>query len=491
MSEKISISITEENIKYPKAPFNPPNNYLEFKDSINFNIDAKNKVYDGVRNTLILLGLDKDYINTPKWNPFKELVKPGEKVFIKPNMIAESHRLRKNEWDYVITHGSVIRPIVDYLFLAMEGKGEVIIGDAPQTDSNFYTIVQLMGLNEIRDVYKNFKDFHISIINLQDEHWLVKDDVITGLVRLCGDPLGGVLFDLKENSFLKELDDKNLTYYGASYDINETNKAHSDGHHKYWIAKSPLVADVFINIPKLKTHKKCGITLNLKSLVGINANKNFLPHYIFGTPESGGDQFERYNLKTKIENLIVVPIKKMMSKRNPLATFLARKFKKLGYKVLGDTEEVVRSGNWYGNDTVWRMSLDLNKILMYGNPDGTLRQSYSERKRFFSIVDGIVGMEGNGPVAGDKKECGVIIAGFNPVSVDAAGSKIMGFSPLKLSLINRCFDKQTLPFVDFKLDEIECLSNDPKYNKKLVDIKYEDSLKFRPHFGWVNHIEDF
>ncbi len=40
------------------------------------------------------------------------------------------------------------------------------------------------------------------------------------------------------------------------------------------MSKSPLVADVFINLPKLKTHKKCGLTVNLKSLVGINANKN-------------------------------------------------------------------------------------------------------------------------------------------------------------------------------------------------------------------------
>ncbi|MCX8009755.1 MAG: hypothetical protein N3A61_01250 [Ignavibacteria bacterium] len=67
----------------------------------------------------------------------------------------------------------------------------------------------------------------------------------------------------------------------------------------------------------------------------------------------------------------------------------------------------------------------------------------------------------------------------------------MGFSPKKLKLINRCFDEQTFPFVDFSLDEIECVSNEPKFNKKLVYIKYEDSLKFKPHFGWVNHIEDF
>ncbi|MCS7052867.1 MAG: DUF362 domain-containing protein, partial [Ignavibacterium sp.] len=435
--------------------------------------------------------LDKENIGTQYWNPFKNLVKPGERVFIKPNMIAERHRYRSNEWDYVITHGSVIRPIIDYLFLAMEGKGEVIIGDAPQTDSNFYKVAQLMGLFEIREVYKSFKDFHISIINLQDEHWIVKDDIITDYVRLSGDPLGGVLFDLGNKSFFSELDNKNVTFYGASYDLDETNRAHSKGHHKYWIAKSPIVADVFINIPKLKTHKKCGITINLKSLVGINANKNFLPHYIFGGPEEGGDQFDKYNIKSKIENKIVVPIKNQMSKKNPIAIFLSRKLKKFGYKVLGDTEEVIRSGNWYGNDTVWRMSLDLNKILMYGNSDGTFRSKYEERKRFFSIVDGIVAMEGNGPVAGERKECGVLIAGFDPVAVDAVGAKIMGFNPNKLKIISKCFDDQELKLTNLSLEDIVCVSNDERFNKRLVDIKYQDSFKFRPHFGWINHIEDF
>lgn len=475
--------------QYP--PFNPQKNYIEFNGKFRYDIDESNFVYDAVRETLIMMRLDEENINTSQWNPLRKLVKPGERVFIKPNMIAEHHRLRKNEWDYVITHGSIIRPIIDYLFLAMEGKGEIIIGDAPQTDSNFYKIVELMGLNQIRDVYKSFKDFHISIINLQDEHWIVQNDVITGGIKLSGDPLGGVLFDLEEDSFFCELDSRNLTFYGASYNISETNEAHKNGHHKYWVAKSPIVADVFINIPKLKTHKKSGITLNLKNLVGINANKNFLPHYIFGSPENGGDQFEKYDLKAKMENLIVVPIKNFMTKKNPLAIFLARKLKKVGYKVFGDTEETVRSGNWYGNNTVWRMALDLNKILIYGNSDGTFHRNFSERKRFFSIVDGIIGMEGNGPVAGDRKVCGIIIAGFNPVAVDGAGAKIMGFNPLKIKMISKSFEKQSLPLVDFQIEDIACISNDDKFNKKLVDIKYEDSFKFRPHFGWINHIEDF
>jgi uncharacterized protein (DUF362 family) len=44
-----------------------------------------------------------------------------------------------------------------------------------------------------------------------------------------------------------------------------------------------------------------------------------------------------------------------------------------------------------------------------------------------NIVDGLVCMEGNGPVVGNPKELGVIVAGTNPVSVDSFCSTLMGF----------------------------------------------------------------
>jgi uncharacterized protein (DUF362 family) len=48
------------------------------------------------------------------------------------------------------------------------------------------------------------------------------------------------------------------------------------------------------------------------------------------------------------------------------------------------------------------------------------------------IVDGNTCMEGNGPVIGTPKQLGIIVAGSNPVSVDALCSRIMGFDPSKI-----------------------------------------------------------
>ena len=53
----------------------------------------------------------------------------------------------------------------------------------------------------------------------------------------------------------------------------------------------------------------------------------------------------------------------------------------------------------------------------------------------FSIVDGIVGMEGNGPLQGVPKACGVLVLGEDPVAVDATCSRIMGLVPDRIDYL--------------------------------------------------------
>ena len=47
-----------------------------------------------------------------------------------------------------------------------------------------------------------------------------------------------------------------------------------------------------------------------------------------------------------------------------------------------------------------------------------------------AIVDGIVGMEGDGPIMGTAKTAGVLVVGTNPVAVDATAARVMGLDPL-------------------------------------------------------------
>lgn len=53
----------------------------------------------------------------------------------------------------------------------------------------------------------------------------------------------------------------------------------------------------------------------------------------------------------------------------------------------------------------------------------------------FAIVDGIVGMEGDGPIMGTPKEAGVLVMGRNLTAVDATCARIMGIDPYRVKYL--------------------------------------------------------
>ena len=53
----------------------------------------------------------------------------------------------------------------------------------------------------------------------------------------------------------------------------------------------------------------------------------------------------------------------------------------------------------------------------------------------FAIVDGIVGMDGNGPIQGRPKPAGVIVSGHDPVAVDATCCRIMQIEPSRIEYL--------------------------------------------------------
>jgi uncharacterized protein (DUF362 family) len=55
--------------------------------------------------------------------------------------------------------------------------------------------------------------------------------------------------------------------------------------------------------------------------------------------------------------------------------------------------------------------------------------------RQFALVDGVVGMEGNGPIQGTAKHAGVLVAGRDTAAVDATCCRIMAIEPAKLAYL--------------------------------------------------------
>jgi uncharacterized protein (DUF362 family) len=401
-----------------------------------------------------------------------ELASPGQHVLLKPNMIRQSHSGRPHEWTQILTHGQVLSAVTRAVASAMRGEGRITIADAPQTDSDFDAIAGRMEIPALLDrVAREFPRIRLSIVDLRREIWKTVDGVVTTRKKLSDAPGGYVCVDLGGASALLE---KTGPFYGADYDSGFTARHHSEGKHEYLLARIALDADLFVNLPKLKTHKKVGITLSLKNLVGINGDKNYLPHFSMGTPRSGGDELPDDGFSAGLQARGIHAFKRVLSAAPSVGVLLGPAAKRIGTAVFGATEDVVRSGNWHGNDTAWRMVHDLNKILFHYDGDGQRR---SRPLRYLSIADGIIAGEGNGPMEADALPCGVLLAGTNPVAVDWVGAALMGFDWKKIPMIREAFAPSELPLTEFGPESIEIL---PELGA---------AFRFRPHFGWAGHIE--
>lgn len=56
----------------------------------------------------------------------------------------------------------------------------------------------------------------------------------------------------------------------------------------------------------------------------------------------------------------------------------------------------------------------------------------------FSVIDGTVGLEGNGPIDGDPRKMDIGLGGLDPVAVDAVASYLIGFDPMEIGYIYLC-----------------------------------------------------
>lgn len=469
-------------------PYSPSAVYAEYPFNPEILAGDVNDAYEGVRDVLRLLKFDEEHLGQKDWNPLGGIISPGDTVVLKPNFVRDFRETHPGHEDCLLTHGSVIRAVLDYVFIALKGEGRIIVADAPQNDADFEGICRIVGLDEIKDFYHREANFEIEIYDLRPEKAHKVNGVICGHDKLPGDPAGYVKVDLGRHSTFAEVEHLCHLLYGSEYDTSEICKHHTDGRHEYLISKTILDADCVINLPKLKTHKKTGITVCMKNLVGINGNKNWLPHHRLGTPSQGGDQFADDGVRHRIERNVMGSFRKFFPLLGPARKFIAKPLKAVGQKIFGDTNtDTIRSGNWYGNDTTWRMVHDLNRILIYADRNGNLQDRPA--RNIFNIVDGIVGGEGNGPLDPMPKQAGMVLAGENSVAVDLACSRLMGFDYKRLPVLCRALDNNhSLPLTAFRYGDVICRSNAQQYDGPLSEFDGE-GFGFEPHFGWKGHVE--
>jgi ferredoxin len=59
-----------------------------------------------------------------------------------------------------------------------------------------------------------------------------------------------------------------------------------------------------------------------------------------------------------------------------------------------------------------------------------------------TIMDAIIGMEGNGPNAGDPRKVGLIIASYDGVALDTVASTIIGYDPMAVPIIKYAYERE-------------------------------------------------
>jgi uncharacterized protein (DUF362 family) len=143
--------------------------------------------------------------------------------------------------------------------------------------------------------------------------------------------------------------------------VKVTNLGRLTGLDHLYMSSTVVGADVFVSLPKLKTHHWAGATLSLKNLFGT------MPGCCYGWPK---------------------------------------------------------------NELHWR-----------GIPQSIVDIALSHTPHL-AIIDGIVGMEGDGPLNGTARPVGAVVMGADLVAVDATGCRLMGITPERLPTLVLAVEKR-------------------------------------------------
>ena len=468
---KGTVAIATTKGTYPaEFPFDPHERYPEYHgEGIS---SEQNGVFAAVRECFHELGLDDGKFGAPDWNPLGEIIKPGDRVFIKPNLVTHEFRKscnREGDLFSVITHPAVVRAVADYVAIALQGKGEIVIGDNPSIDANFAILLEKTQLDRFEELYRK-RGVQCRVLDLRP---LITDDLRyygfrSKVKKQSGDPEGESIINLGRHSAFKGMNP--LFFRGVFTKRWETIRHHFMDKHEYSISNTVLNSDVYISVPKLKAHHKVGATLNIKGLVGINYNKNYLVHWRIGFPITGGDEFPA---PRKASDYVVLMLRHMLIDLLPESIFLRLRrmtngtFLNVIFQDIKGLSYHHHRGAWHGNDTTWRMAADLYNVFIKDLASWRAKNGKAPL-RTFSIVDGVIAGEGDGPFCPTAKDAQVVIAGEDLLQVDCVSARMMDYHIqyiryLTWLLQKNSFDLSTLEVRSSALDTAGFFSENRRY----------------------------
>ncbi|BCS54869.1 DUF362 domain-containing protein [Geobacter sp. SVR] len=406
--------------------------------------------------------------------PFSSIIQPGMTVLLKPNWVLHRNYSGQGN-DCLVTHPNLIEAVLREVLKAKPGR--VIIGDSPIQECDFDALVP----HEWRRKMRHLATCPVDIIDFR-RTVLRKGGFGEGQEREVRGEERYILFDLGKESLLEPVSTPDSRFRITCYDPDLMARRHLPGKHQYLLAKEPFESDVIINLPKLKSHKKAGMTAALKNMVGINGNKEFLPHHRTGGSADGGDCYPGKSLLKRMAERCYDEANRTIGSPQ-----CERWLKKSGHLLrlqhfMGNPEI---EGGWHGNDTVWRMTLDLNRLLLYGRADGTI--SDTPLRKVYSLTDAIIAGEGEGPLAPRPIPLGILTFAASSVFADLVGAALMHFDYRKIPTLREAFDDFRYPLAEQSRESCRVVCDGKEISPEEAGRLF--GKPFAPSAGWLGHIE--
>lgn len=499
------VAICREAPHYPtQAPYAPDEAYPELGPLAADAGGEANPAYRAVRGALRLLGCDAERFGTPAWNPLGAWIRPGDRVLVKPNWVMHRHPEEERlgldaARDCLVTHPAVLRAVIDYVQRALQGEGRIVLADAPLQGCDFDALLRRSHVAALVDHYARQRrrpgsappPVDVEVEDLRLEVAIERPTLggvgATHRKELRDETRAHGIVHLDEWSALEPISAGSEAFRVTGYDPSGMARTHGPGHHAYCVSRHVLEADAVVNVPKFKTHKKGGITVALKNLVGINGHKSFLPHHRQGSIADGGDEYlAEDRLKWWMTRLYDTVNRRDASPRvQRVASLVASA---LGAAGRIFREEGTESGCWYGNDTIWRTCLDLNRILLHADAAGVFRGQSPDappQRRVIHVVDGIHGGDCDGPLSPRPRPSGVVLAGTSAAFVDLASARLMGLAWLQIPLVREAFGAfRGAPLAASGPETLELASNVPAWDGVRGAGPLPEALGYQPAPGW-------
>lgn len=414
-----------------------------------------------------------------------------KRIVLKPNWV-----LHESDPSFpiraLVTDARVIRAAIQACLELFPKVDSILIGDCPLQSCEWPKMCQQSGLSAVIEHFQKtepnrvkFRDLRREVFHKDSSGFMIPSDTEHG------DPEGYREVCLGARSHLEPISDQADRFAVNDYTSSVTRSNHKLGDHRYLVSQSVLNSDLFINLPKWKSHAKSGLTCALKNLVGINGDKAYLPHFRRGAPKWGGDE---YTDESRWLYWAQTTLRESLQKRSQWAFRLLKPGWELIKRMRG-METKLRSGDarpkefytaggaWYGNQTIWRMIYDLNLIIQCVSAKGELLDRPA--RTYFCIVDGLISGEGNGPLEPLPKETHWLSFGNDPFEIDASLAWFMGFDPMHLPIVSQRESFLGPNWGDFDLARLNVeVDHQPV---SLMDSPI--NLQFVPPPGWREHIE--